>query len=144
MADQWYASGSRLKLQYYEATDGAKQFVGWRDSMRMDDCSFGPHADGSTRCLPASTLIGVFFAAGCTTALAYVPKSSPAPKYGAKYEAPGTRVYSIAGVHAGAVYTGTPAACSATTAFDATYNFFDAGAEVLASDFVQATKKTAP
>ena len=60
MADDWYKPGSRLKIQYYEAADGMKTFVGTFDSMRGEVCYFSVHADGSTRCLPIAATSSIF------------------------------------------------------------------------------------
>jgi hypothetical protein len=44
----------RLRARYLVAEDGSRQFVGWHDTGRDEDCSFGFAADGAQRCLPAT------------------------------------------------------------------------------------------
>ena len=45
-------SGTRLKAKYYAGADGSRQFVGWHDAQRDEDCYFGAAADGVLRCAP--------------------------------------------------------------------------------------------
>src|SRR6185436_10729346 len=35
-----FQSGSRLKMRVATTIDGAKTFLGWRDTMRNEDCGF--------------------------------------------------------------------------------------------------------
>src|SRR5688572_33384336 len=42
-----YENGSRLRARVYAGTDGAKQFLGWRDTQLGVDCAFGRVADGT-------------------------------------------------------------------------------------------------
>jgi hypothetical protein len=134
-----------LKLRYYEASDGAKQFLGWRDSERNEDCGFGIHADGSTRCLPTGAIYAaIYFSdAGCTNALAYAAKTTPPTKYASKFDGVGARIYS-ATPYNGTVYSGSPSSCNASTAAAAALKLFTVGAEVASSAFVSATAKVAP
>lgn len=144
MADDWYQPGSRLKLQYYEASDGTKTFVGVFDSARGEQCYFGLHADGSTRCLPTAGASSIFSDGGCVTPVIAALKSQPAPKYG--YVPSGGNRRFAASIYAGAIFTGTPAACNSATAIysTSTFEFYALGAEIPASAFVDATLKTSP
>jgi hypothetical protein len=147
MADMWYAGGSRLKLRYYEGGDGTKQFTGWFDSMRAEDCGFSLHSDGTTRCMPqAFATFGTFFTdAGCTATLGYATKGTPNVKYAIKYETGGTRRFPATAPHVGAVYSGTPASCNLVPAGSfGGIDVYDLGAEVPSTSFVDATLKTAP
>lgn len=60
-------SGSRLKAKTYVGDDGSREFAGWRDTERHEDCAFGVAEDGKTRCQPAATLnyIPDFYDASC-------------------------------------------------------------------------------
>jgi hypothetical protein len=59
-------SGDRLRARYLVA-DGARQFAGFHDRERDEDCSFDlRHGQTSARCLPASTSGGGFMDAACT------------------------------------------------------------------------------
>lgn len=48
-----FASGSRLAARVYDGGDGARMFIGWRDTMLDIDCAWRVAADGRWRCLPA-------------------------------------------------------------------------------------------
>jgi hypothetical protein len=48
-----FADGTRLKALAYVTDQGEKLWHGWRDSQRVEDCTFGLAADGQVRCLPA-------------------------------------------------------------------------------------------
>jgi hypothetical protein len=148
MADQWYASGSRLKLRYFDGEDGSKQFFDWHDSSRNEDCTIQQHADGSWRCLPASQLVastGSYYAAGCTAPLAIAfkgtqPKYAFFPDLNAGYH---PHVLQLGALVTGTVYVGTPASCTSTTP-PAFYDVYATGAELPSTDFVGATPKVAP
>lgn len=45
-------SGSRLKARYEVGSDGARQFVGWRDSKLGINCTFQWTSEKKRRCLP--------------------------------------------------------------------------------------------
>src|SRR5262245_45947669 len=47
-----YQSGSRIKMRVGTTPDGAKEFIGWRDTQRNENCSFFTSTDGMRRCLP--------------------------------------------------------------------------------------------
>jgi hypothetical protein len=49
-------SGSRLVAVFLTAEDESRQFVGWFDRVRGENCSFGLSADGVIRCLPSDAL----------------------------------------------------------------------------------------
>ena len=44
--------GTRLKKRVIEADDGTRQFVGWFDSARGENCAFIQGPDGVQRCMP--------------------------------------------------------------------------------------------
>lgn len=50
-------SGSRLKAKWYKGVDGSKQWIGWYDSQRQEECSIARAADGKDRCLPITVFI---------------------------------------------------------------------------------------
>jgi hypothetical protein len=87
----WYQSGSRIKMVVLNSPDGAKQFQGWHDVMRNEDCAFVPTSDGVTRCLPtpgplSATIyeyaLFLFADAACTVPVVRVPAAcSPLPTY---------------------------------------------------------------
>lgn len=67
-------SGTRLRARYYTGEDGSKQFVGWRDNTRNEDCSFLKSEDGQLRCLPAAAFASYYLDASCTQSAATTPK----------------------------------------------------------------------
>jgi hypothetical protein len=149
-------SGTRLKAKRYVAADGAKQFYGaWWDSMRSEDCYFGPAADGKIRCVPYDGVAGIWFAnAACTTPLAYTLAGCTTPKYAKLNGATGTctapastgpKTHAVMARHTGAVYTGTSASCTLVQPASLTaYDLYSIGAEVPASSFVEATLQNDP
>ncbi len=67
-----YQSGSRLKARVLVTADGARQFVGWRDTQLGLDCTFVTATDGKTRCLPQLGGIAVVYAdSACSKPLVY-------------------------------------------------------------------------
>lgn len=78
-------SGTRLHAVYQVTTsdDGAtnKYFTAWHDSTLNVDCTFVLYADGSTRCVPTTsvaTAVGYFADAGCTLPLTFATTCSTA------------------------------------------------------------------
>lgn len=146
MADDWYKPGSRLKLRYYDGADGTKQFLGWRDSMRNEDCGFSKHADGTVRCMPAAQSTATYYHSGspCTAAnlLGAVLKAAPAPSYISRSENNGTRIFIAGAALTGQLYQNLGGCTPITT--PETLDFYAVGAEVPAASFVQATEKVAP
>lgn len=45
-------AGTRLKVRAIVGVDGARQQLGFFDTMRMENCSFGVATDGTQRCMP--------------------------------------------------------------------------------------------
>ncbi len=50
------ASGTRLHAKTLVASDGARTFLGWHDTMLDTDCAFATASDLQLRCLPGITL----------------------------------------------------------------------------------------
>lgn len=47
-----YVSGQRLRARYAVTTEGNREFLGWYDTERKEDCAVGTAPDGKLRCLP--------------------------------------------------------------------------------------------
>lgn len=81
-------SGTRLRARFVTG-GGARELVGFRDSLRNEDCTFQPAEPGATRCLPATLTANIggggFSDAACTIPLASVPACSPDTKYAIVY-----------------------------------------------------------
>ncbi len=76
-------SGTRLRARYHVGDDGSKQFVGWRDTERDEDCSFQTAEDGKLRCLPSTGgSVQYFSDSGCSEVVALVPATEACPEPG--------------------------------------------------------------
>ncbi len=74
--------------------DGSKQFIGWYDSLRKENCGFQTAADGMMRCLPGGIAVSpgsvstpIYADAGCTVLISRTPAIQngcplPVPSYG--------------------------------------------------------------
>lgn len=144
MADDWHKPGTRLKLRYYEVTDGAKQFRGWWDSQRNEECFIGAHSDGTHRCMPTAEAFtaNYFSSSACSIPVAIIVKGSPTPKYASKAEGLGTRRHSI-GATSAELYSGAPGQCTSLASLLASYDVYVI-TEIASSSFAEAAIKTAP
>ncbi len=159
-------SGSRLKARTLVGDDGTRQFVGWRDTQRGEDCAFMVAADGVERCLPVESdesasysLNGFTFwsDSACTSSVFFRTRGlCPTPgRYWRRYD----RLTPLCGVPVKATIwqLGTPMAgtatfyrkssttpCEPVTAGpNSTYEFFEATA-VPPAMFVAATIEVEP
>ena len=142
-----YQSGSRIKMNVLTTPDGAKVFMGSRDTMLNIDCQFVPAADGVTRCLPAFSnpiafspnpyfgdsqcMIPVAQMTGCTTptyVLQYPAAACPTSGY---------RVFAVGAKYTTAfIKSGTT--CTAFTS-SPSITYYALGAEVSPSTFQSST-----
>lgn len=153
MADAGSTSGTRLKARTLNGEDGSRQTViGWFDSQRNENCSFSPAADGSMRCMPATSVsaTGSYFVdAACTEELVVVlvAQCTGIPKYATRYVSQSDCLYGSSIYPVGAEYVGTAlyvkngTTCTATTTSPAQLRYFRLGAEVTAASFVRATEE---
>jgi hypothetical protein len=143
-------SGTRLRARYYVGEDGSKQFVGWRDSTRKEDCAIQKAEDGKLRCLPTAGGYGTFFSdASCSTAIAYVSIATTCaqpsvPTYIADLAAvtcsASWKLFKVgAEVSPAALYLKSGETCTSTPV-TASYRYY-ATAHVAPSDFVAATEQ---
>ena len=141
-------SGSRLKARYYAGDDGSKQYAGWRDTQRNEDCGFAVASDGLLHCMPSGAYVnGLFVDAGCSQALASAPKGCAAPAYSIAYDgstacASGRQRVYLGGAKftAATVYAMSGGTCtgSSSAPFGASIDLYFVGAEVPPSNFVSA------
>ena len=145
-ANMGEVSGSRLRARNYIGADGSKQFIGWRDTERNEDCSFYAAADGTHRCFPAAagSASGYFGDAGCTAPL-YLLTACKAPAGATVFASDGDICAATYRIHqlgpkytAATAYAGTPAACQSVTP-PASYTLHGLGAEIPLTNFVEAT-----
>src|SRR3569623_274735 len=84
-------SGARLKLTWYQFTDGTKQFSGMYDAQNKETCSpyYVKRTDVKTYCVPKSGCELVYTNSTCTSPALhyYVPSVCPPPlaKYNLEY-----------------------------------------------------------
>lgn len=141
-----YKSGSRLKLRYYEGSDGTVEFVTWFDTQRSEECQFRPHDDGTYRCIPwtDATISTLFYSdSGCAVPVSAISKGSIPRLYIATADALGTkyRIYNRGPIYGGPIYYGSPCTLyPSATAFD----IYSLGPELPSSLFLSATIKTTP
>lgn len=140
-AEAQTVSGTRLKARYWVGDDGSKQFAGWFDSERNEQCSFRTAEDGDIRCQPvAEATGGVYFAAGCTTPYFYASTGcGVAPKYGSLATGCSIGLFTLTASSPTMVYVGTPANC-VSTAVPTGFSFFT-GSAIAATLFVKATEQ---
>jgi len=139
MADTWHVSGSRLKIRYYEATDGARQFLGWYDTQRKEDCNvFTLPTPGAFQCVPGHMLaVSSFKDAGCTVPLGVSVTGTE------KYIRNGAAFAERGAQHTGGLYSGKPGSCFAGTPI-AGYTYWEFGTAVPSDAFVSFAPKTEP
>jgi hypothetical protein len=146
-----YVSGTRIRRRIGTTPDGAKTFLGWRDTMLNIDCGFSFASDGVQRCLPATgASISLFFSdAQCLTGLAFVTScpEAPAPKYGFKTDPastcggqPRSSVHLLGSRYSGAIFYGSSAQCAPYPGAPPPYAFFAVGAPVAATTFQSMTE----
>ena len=152
--NQGYTAGSRLKVQYYEGSDGSEQQNGFFDSSLNVSCFYITASDLTIRCLPISgqASSSAFSDSQCSQRLGYVTKGCTKPPYA--YTATtntacgGGAFYSVFPTNG--AYTGTSVwymsgtTCTAyttqqVTSLYASYDAYSVGAEVAPSSFVSAT-----
>ncbi|NUP11492.1 MAG: hypothetical protein HOW73_36060 [Polyangiaceae bacterium] len=77
-----FVSGSRLRARFIGGADGSKQFLGFHDDERDEDCSFSTASDGKLRCVPPSSGASLFVDAQCNQPVVLVTVGCDPPKYG--------------------------------------------------------------
>jgi hypothetical protein len=165
-----YQSGTRLKANYWAGSDGSKQFTGWHDSQRKEDCSFTNAADNTTRCMPNNAYSSTFFVDSACSQPVYVSGDcNPVPGY--VTSAALTSTFPSAGYNAHIFPIATPTTtvtaayeitilsdggcngpyhltCTAVTGWTTMAQppniVYTLGAEIPPSAFVQATTQTEP
>jgi len=147
-------SGTRLKARYYVGSDGSKEFIGWHDSQRNEDCGFVTASDGTMRCLGGSGVasVGTYFSdTGCTQplVLAQTGTGCAVPSIASKATLTSCStvyytLFQVGSSFTGTPYSGTPSSCTKVTTTLPGYAVYNLGPEVPASSFVAATVQTDP
>jgi hypothetical protein len=149
-------SGGRLKTRVITTSDGAKQFAGFKDTQRGENCTFQQTMDGKLRCVPeaAPALVfdpkagGYFSEAGCQTAVVVVVEGCAAPKYAvlaqrASWDSCGTlgvRVFQVGTRFVGTLYKSTSAGCVSAGSVPTGYQAYLAGT-VAPEELVEGTEQ---
>jgi hypothetical protein len=148
-------NGSRLKARYYVGADGSREPVasyGWYDSERRENCGFSKAPDGAIRCVPmiGAYAYGTYYRDGeCMVELAVAGATcgAEAPRYANVAASSACTTYRIHQL--GAAFTGTALFIKSGTMCVMTIattgiSYFEIGAEVPPTAFVQATEEVAP
>ncbi len=147
-----HKSGSRLKLRFYEGTDGSKQFINFFDTELQTTCSAqaGRTADGKIHCVPDGVGSVYYTEAGCVTPALYaVAKANAAPTIAVQQGKSGaaTDYYRLGALVAppGKIYIsfreiGETSGC-VETAPSATQSYYALGAPLAPGAFVEMTIK---
>lgn len=139
-------NGSRLKGKYRVADDGSKEWAGWHDSQRNEDCQFRVGTDGILRCYPTALYaVGNFADSGCSsTPVAPNFECLGTPKYVLKNNdtmsyCPTSRLYAVGTkINSSTIYSGKPGACYASQVPQG-MSYYTLGPEIPPSSFVSAT-----
>jgi hypothetical protein len=151
-----HRSGTRLKLRFWEGSDGAKQFIDFFDSELQTSCTVNAGnktADGKVRCLPKNGGEMFFGDTGCKTIITFaVAKTDDPPKIGAvprttynDYFQIGPLTTPPATIYRGGrdnTGPGGQEGCAATTPNTTLYAFYAVGAPLAPTAFVEMTMKT--
>ena len=153
-----HKSGSRLKLRFYEGSDGSRQFINFWDSELKTYCwvTAGPKTiDDKTRCLPPVLGTLVYSNDTCATPVAYVVnKSAEQPtvagvsvvfqnREAREFYALGALQNPPAGTVYGKGEGGVGGSgCASTTISATANNYYGVGAPLAPTAFVEMTIKT--
>lgn len=144
--DRQALSGTRLKVQYVAGDDGSRQFWGFRDTMRNENCNFATAEDGVLRCLPTGDVpvrSSDFYADSACSEFAFTRYGAPCPvqNYGVAFPLTcpqRSEVYALQPISSVYVRTGT--GCFTSTP-DPMYRLFR-GTKVPASSFAGGSLQT--
>ena len=135
-------SGDRLKARWRVASDGAREFVGWYDSERKENCTFILAADGSTRCMPSGGGAFYFSDDTCTDPL-FIGAAGCEIQYGVRSVsgscAGGTELHTVA-PFSGTAYQGSPDLCVEVTLSD-TADYYRSTGVIPPTSFVAASEE---
>jgi hypothetical protein len=147
-------SGSRLKINYHKAEDGARVPI-WGvvyDADRKEDCVFQQASDGKLRCMPVVSYSGVptFSDPACTVlvAVATADACAPVPKYVRSPEAQGcgliVRLFAVgAQIQPATVYANYNGPCGPMPASPGSA-YYATNGEVPPSSFVAGAVEIGP
>lgn len=144
-------SGTRIKARYYVTDDGARELIGFQDTLRNTECTFEVASDGTVRCLPPGSGATSFSDTACQQpitsipsgvcnlpAIMYVKDVSTCPARRLVYE----RGTELKGADGGVApyYYRSGSECSGPYPSQASYKVYARGKELLPTSFVEATE----
>ena len=142
-------SGTRLRARYAMGTDGSKEFVGWFDKQRNEECSIKAAESGKLRCLPTAHPVFDYSDAECTKPIVTLPPqldcNGNPPKYIMAMDytqacIPSAKLFEIGAatqVMVDPVYRSQQGGCEPVGS-GAMMTFYEVGAEVPMSEMVEA------
>jgi hypothetical protein len=148
-----HKSGTRLKLRFYEGSDGSRKFIDFYDSELKTNCQVPIRtADGKERCVPSQSGIPYYSTAVCTGAptLYAVQKTSAQPTVLVVRSVNSTPLtaYASGGLVAAPAKVfqggdeGVNGSCAEVDSSPATFNYYAVGAPLADTAFVEMTIKT--
>lgn len=152
-AEEQGNSGKRLRARNAIGADGSKEFLGWFDKERGENCSFKTAEDGKVRCLPVAHIVLDYSDPDCTKPVVTLPPAvdcnGEPPKYVLAMD------YSDACTPSGKVFRmGAPTQAMVDPVYRSQEGgcmplgngpmatFYEVGEEVPMADFVQAEMQT--
>lgn len=135
-------SGSRLRVRWRVGDDGARDFVGFYDTLRKEDCFWRLMADDVVRCAPTGWGAGPYFLDNkCAVRVIYNSPCLGAPPYAITNDDScviRSRIFAIGQkvpLPATFYYLAANKACVAWIA-DPAFDFYEIGAEIPPAAFV--------
>jgi hypothetical protein len=139
-------SGTRLRAHGWSFADGAKQQLGFHDTLFGFDCTGALATDDKLRCLPNSASSSYYADSNCTAPAYLHPAQCPTPVPSHVRLYGGSTCNTTASVHAvgtltsqATVYVKSGTNCL-SQAVPAGYDYYNLGAEIPPDQFVEATK----
>jgi hypothetical protein len=145
-------SGTRLKLTWFDFSDGTRQWDGFYDAQRKETCYiYQDWIDGKTYCAPDYSGSIVYTNAACTTKVAevYVGSTCPQPlePYALEWEytpcdSKPARLYVLGAKQtvASYYYKGSDGTCSGPYATTTSYDYYALGGEVAKTELVEVMR----
>jgi hypothetical protein len=149
--DDGARSGTRLKLTWFDFSDGTRQWDGFYDAQRKEPCYiFQNWTDGKAYCVPDYSGSIVYTNATCTSKVAEVYKGSscqqPVQPYALEYvhtpcESKPDRLWVLGAKQplASYYYKTTDGACMGPYTTSTSYDYYALGGEVARSELVNVT-----
>jgi hypothetical protein len=147
-------SGSRIKARWIVGDDGSKQFAGFYDSLRKEECFFYDMYDGAKHCVPFAAVTknyaGYYLDSACTSLISAFYVSACAVPSDYAYSNPGSTCVAGYKIYQNGIKITPPvvyymkgSVCT-SSAPDPSYEYHLVGPEVPPSAFVAGSVITDP